>query len=96
VRGDCIKSGGIVVVSRRDKLSATSCVDKSLVAERAAAVNAARQKFSTQFIVLPNPMYGDWESAIYNYNPLLKEGEKAKLRREALRTDSEAGVVRMA
>jgi 5'-nucleotidase (lipoprotein e(P4) family) len=59
------------------------------VEERAAAVDAARQKFGTQFIVLPNPMYGDWESAIYKYNPQLKEEEKARLRREALKTDQQ-------
>ncbi len=59
------------------------------VEKRAAAVNDARQKFGTQFIVLPNPMYGDWESAIYTYNPQLKEEEKARLRREALKTDQQ-------
>lgn len=24
--------------------------------------------FGTKFIILPNPMYGEWENAIYNYN----------------------------
>jgi 5'-nucleotidase (lipoprotein e(P4) family) len=59
------------------------------VAERQAAVDAWRQKFGTQFIVLPNPMYGDWENAIYKYNFQLKEEEKAKLRKEALKTESQ-------
>lgn len=31
-------------------------------------------------------MYGDWESAIYDYNHGLKEGVKAAKRRRLLRT----------
>lgn len=34
-------------------------------ADRIAAVEAAPTKFGTQFIMLPNAMYGDWESSIY-------------------------------
>jgi 5'-nucleotidase (lipoprotein e(P4) family) len=56
--------------------------------ERAAAVDAARQKFGTQFIVLPNPMYGDWENAVYGYDSRLTEQEKAAKRKAALKTPS--------
>jgi 5'-nucleotidase (lipoprotein e(P4) family) len=56
--------------------------------ERAAAVDAARQKFGTQFIVLPNPMYGDWENAIYGYDSRLSEQEKAARRKAALKQPS--------
>jgi 5'-nucleotidase (lipoprotein e(P4) family) len=56
--------------------------------ERAAAVDAARQKFGAQFIVLPNPMYGDWENAIYGYDSRLGEQEKAARRKAALRPAS--------
>lgn len=54
--------------------------------ERAAAVDAARLKFGTQFIVLPNAMYGDWENAVYGYNSRLSEEEKAARRKAALKT----------
>lgn len=57
--------------------------------ERNAAVDAARRKFGTQFIVLPNPMYGDWEGAIYGYDSRLSEQEKAARRKAALKTPSE-------
>jgi 5'-nucleotidase (lipoprotein e(P4) family) len=67
----------------------TNLFEGKSVEDRAAAVNAAQQKFGTQFIILPNPMYGDWESAIYKYNSQLKEEEKAKLRREALKTEQQ-------
>lgn len=56
--------------------------------ERAAAVDAARQKFGAQFIVLPNPMYGDWENAIYGYDSRLSEQEKAARRKAALKPQS--------
>jgi 5'-nucleotidase (lipoprotein e(P4) family) len=56
--------------------------------ERAAAVDVARQKFGTQFIVLPNPMYGDWENAIYGYDSRLSEQEKAARRKAALKPPS--------
>jgi 5'-nucleotidase (lipoprotein e(P4) family) len=58
------------------------------IEDRAAAVDAARQKFGTQFIVLPNPTYGDWESAVYGYASL-SEQEKAAKRKAALKTPSE-------
>lgn len=54
--------------------------------DRAAAVDAARQKFGTQFIVLPNPMYGDWENAVYGNASRLSEQEKAAKRKAALKT----------
>lgn len=53
--------------------------------ERSAAVDEARRRFGTQFIVLPNPMYGDWENAIYG-KPGLTEQEKENRRKAALKT----------
>lgn len=55
---------------------------------RAAAVDMARQKFGAQFIVLPNPMYGDWENAVYGYDSRLSEQEKAARRKAALKPPS--------
>jgi 5'-nucleotidase (lipoprotein e(P4) family) len=57
--------------------------------ERNAAVDAARQKFGTQFIVLPNPTYGDWENAVYGYDSRLSDPEKAARRKAALKTPSD-------
>lgn len=56
--------------------------------ERVAAVEATREKFGAEFIVLPNPMYGDWESAIYSYNSRLSEQQRAARRKAALKTIS--------
>lgn len=52
--------------------------------ERTAAVETARQQFGVQFIMLPNPMYGDWENVIYGSGTLSEE-EKAIKRKAALK-----------
>ena len=57
--------------------------------ERAAALDAARQKFGTQFVVLLNPMYGDWENAVYGYDSWLSEQERAAKSKAAPKTPSE-------
>lgn len=56
------------------------------VADRLAAVEMNKSQFGTRFIVLPNVMYGDWESAIYDYNFKLTDEEKAAKRKSQLRT----------
>ena len=52
------------------------------IADRKAQVDRERAEFGTQFIVLPNPMYGDWESAVYGNAS--SEAEKRERRRAAL------------
>lgn len=56
------------------------------VNDRVGAVERNKSSFGTQFIVLPNPMYGDWENAIYDYNFKLTEEEKAAKRKSQLKT----------
>jgi 5'-nucleotidase (lipoprotein e(P4) family) len=55
------------------------------VESRLEAVERNKAQFGTRFIVLPDPMYGDWESAIYGYNTKLTEEEKAAKRKSALK-----------
>jgi 5'-nucleotidase (lipoprotein e(P4) family) len=56
------------------------------VADRVAAVEQNKERFGTRFIALPNAMYGDWESAIYDYNLNLTEEEKAAKRKILLKS----------
>ncbi|HUQ33125.1 MAG TPA: 5'-nucleotidase, lipoprotein e(P4) family [Pyrinomonadaceae bacterium] len=56
------------------------------VADRLAAVERNKAEFGKRFIVLPNAMYGDWESAIYDYNFKLTDEEKAAKRKSRLKT----------
>lgn len=47
-------------------------------------IDEHQEMFGTRFIMLPNATYGDWESAIYNYNYSLSEEEKHKKRMKSL------------
>lgn len=57
------------------------------VASRLEAVERNRGQFGTRFIVLPNPMYGHWEDAIYGSNSKLTEEEKAAMRKDQLKAN---------
>lgn len=46
-----------------------------------------RNLFGINWIVLPNPLYGTWEGAIYNFDRDLSETEKTNLRMKALISD---------
>jgi len=54
------------------------------IADRKAQVDREQSEFGSRFIVLPNPMYGDWESAIYGYKSNLSEAERHAARKAAL------------
>lgn len=55
-----------VVVLMGDNLNDLSDVyEQKTVAERFAAADRDKALYGTRFIVLPNAMYGEWESAIY-------------------------------
>ena len=57
------------------------------VAERAEAVEADKDKFGDTFIVLPNPIYGNWVDAIYGGGKWYKKSvkEQSDIRVETLR-----------
>ncbi len=46
----------------------SSLFDKKSSDERNEKVNAVAEEFGSRFIILPNPVYGDWENSLYNYN----------------------------
>jgi len=48
-------------------------------------VDRARPLFGTKYIVLPNPMYGDWEKQFYRGKDL-KENDRSKQRMDGLKT----------
>jgi 5'-nucleotidase (lipoprotein e(P4) family) len=56
---------------------------KSVVA-RKAQVDLERPEFGSRFIVIPNPMYGDWENAINGNKTNLTDTERRENRRAAL------------
>ena len=46
--------------------------------------DSLKDKFGSEFIILPNPMYGDWEKAIYGGKYPSSAVEKNKIRKAAL------------
>jgi len=52
--------------------------------ERNAAVVTHMDKFGIEFIVLPNPTYGDWDGAIFEFNYGASPAEKDEYRKNAL------------
>ena len=52
---------------------------------RSSLADSSKQLFGTKFIVLPNPLYGDWESAIWNGEKISAK-EALKRKKDALIT----------
>src|ERR1041384_1251956 len=52
------------------------------IADRKAQVDRERTEFGSQYIVVPNPMYGDWEGAVYG-NAATPSDEATRERRRA-------------
>ena len=76
-----------VVLLMGDDLNDFAAVfeDSKTVDARIISTDMNKSQFGTRFIVLPNPMYGNWENAIYGYNFKLSEKEKAAIRKSLLR-----------
>lgn len=79
-----VAAGFRIVMLMGDNLDDFSNVfEHKSVADRFAEVEKSRDLWGKKFIVLPNPMYGTWESAIYDYERLT-EAQKAERRAAAL------------
>ncbi|SDZ23368.1 5'-nucleotidase, lipoprotein e(P4) family [Thermoactinomyces sp. DSM 45892] len=74
-----------IVLFFGDNLSDFQAFDQKNVKDRNQAVDKVRSSFGDKFIVFPNPMYGDWESAVYQYDLKKSDADKDKARKDALR-----------
>jgi len=57
---------------------------KLSVQDRFSAVEKLKKEFGTRFIVLPNPMYGDWEGSVYSGDYSLADSVKRVKRYKSL------------
>ena len=87
-RRNSVKKNFRIVLLMGDDLNDFSDVFENgkTVDDRAALADRYKAEFGERFILLPNPMYGNWESAIYGYNFKLSEAEKAEKRRSLLKS----------
>jgi len=61
--------------------------DKKSVDERLKNTNFSASDFGNRFIVLPNPVYGDWETSLYNYNYKLTRIQKDSIIRKEVKAN---------
>ncbi len=58
---------------------------KKSIEERFVETDKMQNQFGRKYIVLPNPMYGAWEGAVYNNNYKISPEEKDEMRNKAMR-----------
>jgi 5'-nucleotidase (lipoprotein e(P4) family) len=76
----------IVLLMGDDLNDFAAVFENKTVDGRSASVEQNKAQFGTRFIVLPNPMYGSWETAIYGSGSKLSEAEQAAKRKSALKS----------
>lgn len=82
-RGDVAATHDIVLLFG-DNLNDFSGFEGLSVLGRIQAVDKRKDEFGKKLILFPNPVYGDWEAAIYQYNGTKADHEKAKIRKDNL------------
>lgn len=58
--------------------------DKRSINTRRALAEEERELFGTRYIVLPNPIYGTWEGALYQYDRSFSDAERDSIRNSLL------------
>jgi 5'-nucleotidase (lipoprotein e(P4) family) len=59
--------------------------DKQSTARRAELTDSMNTRFGTEYIVLPNPVYGTWEGALYNFDRTLTDAQRDSIRMRMLK-----------
>ncbi|HAL65859.1 MAG TPA: 5'-nucleotidase, lipoprotein e(P4) family [Bacteroidales bacterium] len=78
-----------IVLLMGDNLNDFSDIwEKTLPQRRNFLTDSLQYEFGNRFIVLPNPMYGDWENALYHYNYQLSAHQRDSIRRSFIKAFS--------
>lgn len=75
-----------IVLLFGDNLSDFIGFDGLSTQDRNKKVEELKAQFGEKFIVFPNPMYGDWEGSLYNYDFKKTDAEKDKIRKDNLKS----------
>lgn len=75
----------ILVVCGDNLNDLSDAYDGRLNPERNQRVDQMKNEWGRRFIVLPNPLYGDWDGAMFNYNFNLSDAAKDSARKAVLR-----------
>lgn len=85
-RRNHIKKTHDIVLLVGDNLNDHAAVfERRSVSDRMAETDRLKAEFGTRYLVLPNPIYGEWEGAVYGYQWRASAEEKEIMRRKALR-----------
>jgi 5'-nucleotidase (lipoprotein e(P4) family) len=84
IRRQSVAATHQIVLFFGDNLNDFSGFEELSVSGRMNAVDRRKTEFGKKLIVFPNPMYGDWEEAIYQYDNSKSDADKVKLRKESL------------
>ncbi|MET6998403.1 5'-nucleotidase, lipoprotein e(P4) family [Chitinophaga defluvii] len=76
-RRNLVAAGHNIIMLLGDNLGDfATAFDKQTYENRDSLVVNGATQFGTRFIVLPNPMYGDWEEVLFKYGKDLSVAEK--------------------
>ena len=85
-RKTSIASTHTIVMLMGDNMNDFSFLfEKKTSDERDKIADDFSVEFGNRFIVLPNPVYGDWESSLYNYNYSLTAAQKDSVIKASLK-----------
>ncbi|GGH67633.1 5'-nucleotidase (lipoprotein e(P4) family) [Filimonas zeae] len=85
-RQDVLKNYDIVLLLGDNLADFSTLFDSKSEEERAANVLSSAAEFGNRFIVLPNPVYGDWESSFFKHEPRFTAAQKDSVIRARLKT----------
>lgn len=86
-RRDSIELNYTIIMQLGDNLNDfDGAFEKRSVSQRGDQADADRSMFGKKYIILPNPSYGEWENALFNYQINLTPARKDSMLRAALRT----------
>ncbi|PCK70822.1 hypothetical protein PL1_2558 [Paenibacillus larvae subsp. larvae B-3650] len=85
-RREIVSQKNDIVLLFGDNLSDFTDFDHKSVKERNNMVDETKEQFGDKYIIFPNPMYGNWESALYDYNSDKSDQEKIEIRQKNLKT----------
>ncbi|PEA56732.1 5'-nucleotidase, lipoprotein e(P4) family [Bacillus pseudomycoides] len=85
-RRELVSSTHDIVLLFGDNLSDFIGFDGLSTQDRNKKVEELKAQFGEKFIVFPNPMYGDWEGSLYDYDFKKSDADKDKIRRDNLKS----------
>lgn len=81
-----LKTHDIVLLMGDNLNDVSNLFEKKNVEDRRNTATSFAEEFGKKFIILPNPVYGDWESSIYNFNHSFTPAQKDSALRASLKS----------